>query len=120
MLNAGGAKLLNLANAISGATLAGRFSDTLLKDLESMGPGNTICHVFPRGDEYPNPQHHPKLFGYPLSRSSCPRETQLVVKLLDGLLSQLANRESLFFIGIRFQLGDSTQEWLSKVCVSCS
>jgi hypothetical protein len=117
MLNAGGAKLCNLANIISGATMAGRFSDALLKDLESIGPGNTICHVFPQGDEYPNRQHHPKLFGYPLSRASCPRETQHVVELLDSLLSELVKRSLLYPYMF---IGDSTQERASKVCVSCS
>jgi hypothetical protein len=98
-LNAGGAKLCNLANTISGATMAGRFSDALLKDLESIDPGNTICYVFPQGDEYPNRQHHPKILGYPLSRASCPRETQLIVKLLDGLLSELVNARWCILIG---------------------
>jgi hypothetical protein len=120
VLNAGGAKLGNLANSISGATMAGRFSDGLLKDLESIDSGNTICHVFAREDEYPNRQHHPKIFGYPLSRFSCPRETQHVVKLLDGLLSELVDRQWLCSGVIYSDLGGSTQEWVSKVCISCS
>jgi hypothetical protein len=119
MLNAGGARLCNLANTISGATVAGRFSDGLLKDLESIGPANTICHVFPREDDYPNHQHHPHIFGYPLSRSSCPRETQLVVKLLDDLLSQVAIRGRLHLITFDRYTGDPTQDWASKVGVLC-
>jgi hypothetical protein len=120
MLNAGGAKLWNLANAISAATLAGRFSDALLKDLESICPGNTICHVFPRGDEYTNHQHHPKIFGYPLSRSSCPRETELVVKLLDGLFLQIFERSVCVTFGLRVYEGRPHEEWTYQVRVLCS
>jgi hypothetical protein len=120
VMNAGGAKLCNLANTISGAMMAGRFSDTLLKDLESIDPGNTICHVLPQGDEYPNRQHHPKIFGYPLSRASCPREIQHVGKLLDGLLSELIKRSWLHGGVVSSNIGDPTQEWVSKVCVLCS
>jgi hypothetical protein len=119
MLNASGAKPCNLANAISGATMAGRFLDALLKDFESIGPGNTICHAFPRGDEYPNRRYHPKIFDYPLSRSSCPRETQLVVKLLDGLLSQIATNMTLPLIDFDLDIGDSILDWGSKVASRC-
>jgi hypothetical protein len=120
MLNAGGAKLWNVANTISGATLAGRFSEALLKDLESIGPGNTVCHVFPRGDEYPNHWHHPRFFGYPLSRSSCPRETQLIVKLCDGLLSRMATNGTLPFIEFKYYVYDLTKNRASNVGVLSS
>jgi hypothetical protein len=117
ILNVGGTKLCNFANTISGATIAGRFSDALLKDLESISQGNTICHLLPQGDEYPNCWHHLKIFGYPLSCSSCPRETQHVVKLLDSLLSELVKRGWLYGTAMH---SDGRQEWVSKVCVSCS
>jgi hypothetical protein len=122
MLNAGGATLCNLANTTSGAMMAGRFSDALLKDLESVDPRNTTCYVFPQEDEFPNRPHRPKIFDYPLSRSSCPRETQHVqhvVKLLDGLLPELAKRYLLYPYMAYSDKGDSTPEWVSKVCVSC-
>jgi hypothetical protein len=120
MLNAGGAKLCNFANMISGATMAGRFSGAWLKDLESIDPENTICYVLPQGDEYPTHRHRLKILGYPLSRSSCPRETQLVVKLLNGLLSELVKRRMLYGEMIRSDRSDPKRELVSKVCISCS
>jgi hypothetical protein len=120
MLNASGAKLWNLANTISGATLAGWFSDALLNDLQTIGPGNSICHVLPREDENPNHQHHPTIIGYPFSRSACPRETQLVVKLLDGLLSKMATYGTLHFIEFDYYVYNSTQPWASNVSVLSS
>jgi hypothetical protein len=39
-------------------------------------------------DEHPTIQRPPEIFGFPISQCACPRRTQLVVTLLETLLSK--------------------------------
>lgn len=114
-LNAGGTKLWNSASYISNAMLAGRFLEMLLEESDSIRSGNSICHIFAQ-DDFRNIQHHPKIFGFPLSKYSCPRESELVVSLAKGLLSQTVG--SFGSLGEEIDARDSALQ--AKVCVLCS
>lgn len=87
----------------------------LLEESDSIRDGNSICHTFPQLDEYPNFQHHPKIFGFPLSKHSCPRETELVVRLAKGLLLQTVGS----FGSLGAELDTRTSAMLVKVCILC-
>lgn len=84
----------------------------LLDESDSIRSGNSICHVFPQLDEYPNFQHHPKIFGFPLSKHSCPRETELVVTLAKGFLLQTVGS----FGSLGAELDTRNSALLVKVC----
>ena len=86
-LNANGVTLWNSADSISGATVANDFLEMLSEESNSIDSQNSICYASSLHNECPT---LPKCFGFPLSHYSCPKETQLVVNLLKGLLSQIS------------------------------
>jgi len=86
VLNALGARLLHATNTISSSTLASQFMEVFRNEAGSMKPEKAIYCVLHQQDEFPHFQHHHKLFGFPFSQHTCPRETQLVVSLFKASL----------------------------------
>jgi hypothetical protein len=87
--NAGGAKLLQLANGISSSIAAGQFMTVFQDEVDSMkGEGAVYCALHEQG-EYPTIRHHYKILGFPFSEYSCAMEAQTVVNLLAALLSRV-------------------------------
>jgi len=112
-LNASGAELWNSADGISGATLANQFLDVLGEESDSINSPRSICYTSTLHNEYPT---LPKCFGFPLSQHSCPRETQLVVSLLKGLLAQISG--GIYFPilhGSQFESRNEVSQ--TKVCI---
>jgi hypothetical protein len=68
---------------------AGQFMEVLLDEVGSIKLKESIYCVLHKEDEYPNIQHHHKIRGFPFSHYSCPRESQLVMSLINALLSGL-------------------------------
>jgi hypothetical protein len=116
VLNASGAELWKSVAGVSGATLAIRFQDVLGEESNSINSPNSKCYTSTLHNEYPA---LPKCFGFPLSQYSCPRETQLVVGLLKGLLSQISG--GIYFPilhGSQFESRNEVSQ--AKVCILCS
>jgi hypothetical protein len=114
-LNANGIKLWHSADGISGATLANRFLEVLWEESSLVNPQNSICYTSSLQNEYPA---LPKCFGFPLSQYSCPRETRLVIGLLNGLLLRISGGTFLPFLhGSRFDGRNEISQ--IKVCISC-
>ena len=114
-LNANGMALWNSAGGISGATLANQFLEVLSEESNSINSPNAICYASSLHNEYPT---LPKCFGFPLSHYSCPRETQLVVSLLKGLLLQISG--GMYFPilhGSQFESRNDVSQ--IKVCILC-
>jgi len=84
-LNTLGARLLHATNTISSSTLAGQFMEVFQNEAGSMKPEKAIYCVLHQQDEFPHLQHHHKLFGFPFSQHTCPRETQLAVSPFKAL-----------------------------------
>ena len=87
-LNAGGAMLWHSANGLSSSTLAGQFMEVFQDEADLMKPEKAIHCVLHEQDEFLKVQHHHKILGFRFSQYSCPRETELVVSLLQALLSE--------------------------------
>ena len=100
MLNVNGAKLWHSANAISSAELASQFLEVLWEESNPINPNGSICYALSLQNEHPN---LPKCFGFPLSQYSCPRETQLVVNLLKGLLQHITGGMHLSTLESQFE-----------------
>ena len=81
VLNTLGARLLHATNNISSSMLASHFMEGIQNEAGSTKPEKAIYCVLHQQDEFPHFQHHHKLFGFPFSQHTCPRETQLVVSL---------------------------------------
>jgi hypothetical protein len=86
--NAGGAKLLQLANGISSSIVAGQFMKVFQDEVDSMKAEEAVYCALHEQGEYPTIQHHYKILGFPFSEYSCSMEAQMVVNLLIALLSR--------------------------------
>jgi hypothetical protein len=108
--NAGGAKLLQLADGVSSAIVAGQFMKVFQDELDSMKAEEAVYCALHEQGEYPTIQHHYKILGFPFSQYSCSMEAQMVVNLLTALLSEADE----FPIVIGFQ-----EPVYEKVCTLC-
>jgi hypothetical protein len=95
--NAGGAKLLHLANAISSSTVAGQFMKVFQDELDSMKAEEVVCCALHEQGEYPSIRHHYTILGFPFSEYSCSMEAQMVVNLLTTLLSKADEADNGLF-----------------------
>jgi hypothetical protein len=105
--NAGGAKLLQLANGISSSIVAGQFMKVFQDEVDSMKAEEAVYCALHEQGEYPTIQHHYKILGFPFSEYSCSMEAQTVVNLLTTLLSKAD--EDYAYTGVRRSV-------IEKVC----
>jgi hypothetical protein len=87
LLNAGGTKLLHLANGVSSSIVAGQFMKVFQDEVDSMKAEKVVYCALHEQGEYPTIRHHYKILGFPFSEHSCSMEAQIVVTLLTTLLS---------------------------------
>jgi hypothetical protein len=87
-LNAGGVKLWQSANVLSSSTLSGPFTEAFLEEADSIRPERVGYCALHELDDPPTIQDPPEILGFRFSPCFCPRRTQLVVTLLEALLSK--------------------------------
>jgi hypothetical protein len=107
--NAGGAKLLQLANGISSSIVAGQFMEAFQDEVDSMKAEEAVYCALHEQGEYPTIRHHYKILGFPFSEYSCSMEAQMVVNLLTVLLSKADDNDT----------GPWKQDVVKKVCTLC-
>jgi hypothetical protein len=109
--NAGGAKLLRLANGISSSIVAGQFMKIFQDEVDSMKAEEAVYCALHEQGEYPTIQHHYKILGFPFSEYSCSMEIQTVVNLLTALLSRADEASTSRAYPVHV---------FEKVCIQCS
>jgi hypothetical protein len=92
--NAGGAKLLQLANGISSSIVAGQFMKVFQDEVDSMKAEEAVYCALHEQGEYPTIRHHYKILRFPFSEYSCSMEAQMVVTLLIALLSRVDEKST--------------------------
>jgi hypothetical protein len=108
--NAGGAKLLQLADSISSSIVAGQFMNVFQDEVDSMKAEKAVYCALHEQGEYPTIRHHYKILRFPFSEYSCSMEAQMVVTLLTALLSKADERTT----------GGTLQDYLFEmVCTLC-